>query len=104
MEPIRTVGQLRKVLEERGMSPRDFAAATGLGLSHMTVYRWLDKKDSFELPRKYHLALDHFLACPASASSGGIPWYQDQSVLARLSSMKSSSAPGANELICLLEK
>jgi uncharacterized membrane protein YkvA (DUF1232 family) len=83
------------------MSPRDFAAATGVGLSHMTVYRWLDKKDTFELPKKYHLALDRFSA--SQSGSAETPWYQDQSVLERLSSVKNANAPGARELIDLLE-
>jgi len=45
------VRDLRKCLAQSRMSPEDFAKK--VGLSHMTIRRWLEKEDEESLPSKY---------------------------------------------------
>jgi uncharacterized membrane protein YkvA (DUF1232 family) len=48
---MRNVGELRKTLKSGQISPERYAKR--VGLSHMTIRRWLKQKDSTRIPQKY---------------------------------------------------
>jgi uncharacterized membrane protein YkvA (DUF1232 family) len=57
------VGDLRKLLDKREISPEVFAKE--VGLSHMTIRRWLKKPDTTTIPSKYQAALGVHLGKPS---------------------------------------
>jgi uncharacterized membrane protein YkvA (DUF1232 family) len=103
LEKVTSVSQLKRLLDERGLSPRDLAEQ--LGVSHMTIYRWLAKPGHFSIPKKYHLSIDQFVSGGdvAQAPTIGAPWYQDRSILDQLSSDGGPDERAGQQLIRLLE-
>lgn len=63
--PFGRVRDLRRLLDERGESPEQLAARTGV--SNMTWRRLLAKRDATALPEKYRAILErHFAPAPAA--------------------------------------
>jgi uncharacterized membrane protein YkvA (DUF1232 family) len=59
------VGDIRRFLEEKQWSPEAFARE--VGLSHMTIRRWLEKSDRTPLPAKYNATLGPRLTVSGTA-------------------------------------
>lgn len=67
--PFGRVRDLRRLLDERGESPEQLAARTGV--SNMTWRRLLAKRDATALPEKYRAILErHFAPAPVLDAEG----------------------------------
>jgi uncharacterized membrane protein YkvA (DUF1232 family) len=89
------VGEIRHFLEERGWSPEVFARE--VGLSHMTIRRWLSKRDNTPLPKKYNATLG-----PRLAVTGRAPKLEE--LYAHHASLGGFSARNVDEMVDDLEK
>jgi len=89
------VGEIRCLLKEKSWSPEVFAKE--VGLSHMTIRRWLEKRDNILLPQKYYVTLaPHLNLAPAS------PGFADSRSFQQV--MGGFSATNVGEMVADLER